>query len=315
MGSSEWVPFTANEFIQAAYKLELPENAIQMRTRPRASSLGGCAREVAYQMAGVPQSNPSSRDSMNGMDGPQRRDHGILTTESGRIIEDLSCNVIEHVPNGLTVVDRQIELPAGYFVSGHPDGRLQQKDGAAGSDPQVLQDGLVWGFEHKHVGRFKYLKIFKEGFERGAPDYFAQVIIYGKALGWDKVTVIVMAQDASSENMEATRALQAKTRTAANSWPLRTDWNPKVQIYHLDLRPWYALIPKLTDRAQDISRIVQAQGAAAVRRDGDGIRTYEDRGITKLAFPCGYCSYADQCNADGNGTEAVTPLPAQVASS
>lgn len=311
MGSSEWVPFTVNEFIQAAYKLELPENAVQMRSRPRASSLGGCAREVAYQMAGVPQSNPSIADNMNGVDGPQRRDHGILTTESGRIIEDLSCAVIEHVPSGLTVVDRQIELPAGYFVSGHPDGRLQQK--GKGTIERTLQDGLVWGFEHKHVGRFKYLKIFKEGFERGAPDYFAQVIIYGKALGWDKVTLVIMAQDASSMTFEANNSLGAKTRTSKNSWPLRLDWNPKVQIYHLDLRPWYALIPKLAKRAADISAIVQAQGAAAVRRDGDGIRTYVDnRGLTKLAFPCGYCDFADQCNVDGNGTEAVTPLPPQV---
>lgn len=308
MVSSEWVPFTPDEFIQAAYKLELAENVPQVRLRPRASSLGGCAREVAYQMAGIPLSNPSSRDSMNGMDGPQRRDHGILTTESGRIIEDLSCAVIEQLPGNIEVVDRQIELPDYYFVSGHPDGRLQLKDTVHAEMP----DGLVWGFEHKHVGRFKYLKIFKEGFERGAPDYFAQVIIYGYALGWDKVTVVVMAQDASSENMEATRALQAKKRTSANSWPLRLDWNPKVQVYHLDLRPWYALIPKLELRAGDIGRIVHTLGAAAVRRDGDGIRTYDDRGITKLAFPCGYCDFADQCNSDGNGTEAVTPLPPQV---
>lgn len=309
MASNEWVPFTQDEFIQAAYALEMDVNRPQVRSRPRASALAGCAREIAYQMAGIPLSNPSSADTMNGMEGPQRRDHGILTTESGRIIEDLSCAVIEHVPGNLEVVDRQIELPADYFVSGHPDGRLQRQ----GTEIRELEDGCIWGFEHKHSGLFKYLKIFKEGLERGAPDYFAQVIIYGKALGWDKVTLVIMAQDASSMNREANNALGAKTRTSANSWPLRLDWNPKVQVYHLDLRPWYALIPKLTERAQDITRIVHTQGAAAVRRDGDGIRTFVDyKGLTKLTFPCGYCDFADQCNADGNGTEAVCPLPAQV---
>jgi hypothetical protein len=245
---------------------------------------------------------------MNGMDGPQRRDHGVLTTEGGRIIEDLSCLVIEQLDAGIEVADRQMELPIDYFVSGHPDGRLQKQ----GVIERTMADGLIWGFENKYVGRFKYLKIFKEGFERGAPDYFCQVILYGHALGWDKVTVIVMAQDASSENMEATRALQAKTRTSKNSWPLRLDWNPKVQVYHLDLRPWYALIPKLNERANDITRITQTLGAAAVRREFDGIRTYDDRGLTKLSFPCGYCDFADQCNADGNGTEAACPLPAQL---
>jgi hypothetical protein len=305
----EWTPFTPDEFIQAGYGLEMAENVPQVRTRPRVSSLAGCAREIAYQIAGVPLSNPSSADTMNGMDGPQRRDHGVLTTEGGRIMEDLSAAVIEQLSGDIEVADRQMELPIGYFVSGHPDGRLQRK----GIIARELHDGLIWGFEHKYVGRFKYLKIFKEGFERGAPDYFSQVILYGHALGWDKVTVVIMAQDASSMNMEANNALGAKTRTSKNSWPLRLDWNPKVQVYHLDLRPWYALIPRLEERANSITSVTQTLGAAAVRRDGDGVRTYVDyKGLTKLSFPCGYCDFADQCNADGDGTEAVCPLPSQL---
>lgn len=315
MVSSEWVPFTQDEFVQAAYGLELDENKVQRRLRPRASGLAGCAREVGYMMEGVEPSNPSSADSMRGMDSPQRRDHGKLTTEGGRIIEDLSCEVIKHVPNGLEVVDRQIELPADYYVSGHPDGRLQSQHLSLREEAlgvRTLQDGLVWGFEHKHLGRFKYLKIFKEGFERGAPDYFAQVIIYGHALGWDKVTLVLLAQDASGVQMEANQSLGAKTRTSKNSWPLRDDWNPKVQLAHLDLRPWYALVPRLNKRADEISRVVQQVGAAAIRRESDGIRTKVDRGLTKLTFPCGYCDFADRCNLDGAGTEPVEALPQQL---
>jgi hypothetical protein len=148
---TEYVPFTAEEFIDAAYELEMDINKTQVHHRPRASGLASCAREQGYSYSGTPESNPQRDDP--------RRAPGVLTTEQGRHVEDLTCEIIDHMPQGLTVVDRQIELPVDYPVSGHPDGRLQPKAGGP------MPDGLVWGFEHKHLGRFSYMKTFKLGFE------------------------------------------------------------------------------------------------------------------------------------------------------
>jgi hypothetical protein len=263
-------------------------------------------------MAGVEPTNPQHKQTYRGEHNALRRDHLKLTAESGRYMEDLTVDVIE-AGLGYEIRDRQIELPPDYFVTGHPDGRLHRK-GAADND-HVLEDGCVWGFEHKFMGRFKYLKTFRDGLEAGAPDYLSQTILYGHALGWDKVMAVYLSQDASGLQAEANRALQAKTRTVANSWPLRDDWNPKVLLFPIDLRPWYTLVPSLNKRADDLARIVRDFGLGAVRREGDGVQTYTDRGLTKLAFPCGYCDFVDRCNADGNGTQVVEPMPAQLSES
>jgi len=264
-------------------------------------------------MAGLEPSDPQRRMNYRGEHNALRRDHLNITAEAGRYMEDLSIDIIERGVldeegnQRYEVRDRQVQLPDDYFVTGHPDGRLHRA--GAPDDSVSLEDGLVWGFEHKFLGRFKYLKIFKEGFEAGAPDYLSQIIIYGHALGWDKCLAVLVAQDASGVQMEANRALQAKKRTSANSWPLRDDWHPKVMTIAVDLRPYYGLIPNIGKRADDIARIVKEFGPGAVVREGDGIQTRTDRGIAKLNFPCGYCDYATMCNQDGNGTEQVAPVP------
>jgi hypothetical protein len=296
-----YVPFTADEFIDAAYSLELDVNKTQVHTRARASGLGSCARQQAYSFAGVPESDPQRKD-------PERA-QGILTTEGGRHVEDLTCEIIQHLPHGLTVVDRQIELPVDYPVSGHPDGRLHWGDE---NSARTLQDGLVWGFEHKHLGRFSYMKTFKLGFEAANAGYMTQLVPYGHALGWDKATVMVLGQDASGNNFEYNNSHYAKKRTPANAWALRDDWNAKVQLFHIDLRPWYGFIPQLHDRARQLATVVTEQGPAAVRREGDGIaRTQQG----KRAFPCGYCDYVSVCNMDGNGTVGIVPIPSQLGAS
>jgi hypothetical protein len=301
MTTTEYVPFTAEQFIDAAYELEMDINKTQVHHRPRASGLASCAREQGYSYSGTPESNPQRDDP--------RRAPGVLTTEQGRHVEDLTCEIIDHMPQGLTVVDRQIELPVDYPVSGHPDGRLQPKAGGP------MPDGLVWGFEHKHLGRFSYMKTFKLGFEEANAGYMAQTILYGHALGWDKATIMVLGQDASGNQFEYNNSHYAKNITPANQWAQREDWNPKVLLFHIDLRPWYGFVPQLHDRAGQIMRVIREQGPAAIRRENDGVShaMFErDGGKGKPLFPCGYCSHVDRCNLDGNGTVGIVPIPASL---
>jgi hypothetical protein len=306
MTTTEFVPFTAEQFVDAAYSLELDINKTQTHARARASGLGACAREQGYSYSGTPESNPQRADP--------RRAPGVLTTEQGRHVEDLSCGIIDHLPQGLTVVDRQIEVPPFYPVSGHPDGRLQST--RVGSGHHTLEDGLVWGFEHKHLGRFSYMKTFKLGWEAANAGYMTQLIMYGKALGWDKATVLVLAQDASGTQFEYNNSHYAKKITDNNKWAQRTDWHPKVQLFHVDLRPWYGFFPQLTQRGDQIMKVTREQGPAAIRREGDGVShamfERDPGGKGKPVFPCGYCSWVDRCNLYGNGTEGIIPIPPQL---
>jgi hypothetical protein len=168
----------------------------------------------------------------------------------------------------------------------------------------------VWGFEHKHLGRYSYMKCFKLGFEAANAGYMAQVILYGHALGWDKVMVVVLGQDASGNQAEYNRSHNAKKKTQANAWAQRLDWDSKVQLFALDLRPWYGFIPQLHDRARQVAQVTQETGPGSVRREGDGIAV--NMSSASPAFPCGYCDFVDRCNLDGNGTVGIIPLPGQL---
>ena len=75
--TDEWVPFTANELIQAGYGLEMDVNKTQVRSRLRASGLSSCARSQAYSLAGVEHSNPQREQVYVGEHTPLRRDHGV----------------------------------------------------------------------------------------------------------------------------------------------------------------------------------------------------------------------------------------------
>jgi hypothetical protein len=297
--TTDYQPFTADDYVDAAYALELPENAVQQRTRARASSVGSCSRQQAYSYAGVTPSNPQRSDDY--------RRNGVLTAEQGRYIEDMSCDIIDLMPQGITVVNRQIEVPDGYPVSGHPDGEIVLKGGGP------MPDGLKWGFEHKHLGRFSYMKTFKMGFDAANAGYMAQVILYGHALGWDKTIICVLGQDASGNQSEYNRSHNAKKQTPQNSWAQRLDWNSKVQIFAIDLRPWYGFIPQLHDRARQLALVTTQSGAGSIRREGDGIA--KNMKSNSPAFPCGYCDYVDRCNVDGNGTEGIVALPGQLGAS
>lgn len=300
-------PFTREEFLAASHGLTEDHNQPQARVKARASGLGTCARRQAYSARGGDPSDPAEH---------------ILTPMQGTYVEDLSCAVIEHLPYGLTVVDRQIELPEDYPVAGHPDGRLQMKD----EIEPYLRDGLVWGFEHKHLGRFGYQKAFKEGFMIANPDYMAQVTMYADALGWDAVLIVVLAQDASATVYDYRMAGEAawnndpknprgnKTKNpttyARNEWGLREDFDPKVQLFAYDLRQLkgYAA-PPLHERARQIIEL--SATPERVKREYDP--TKKNDGKTNN-FPCfwrggGSCPFYQQCLADGEGDVVVTPSP------
>ncbi len=289
-------PFTVAEFAAASHGLTQAHNLPGRREKPRASSLGSCARRQAADLAGVAPSNPAPH---------------VLTQEQGRYVEDLTCEVIEHLPHGLTVVDRQIELPDDYPVSGHPDGRLAP---AECPESRPLGDGRVWGFEHKHLGRFQYLKTFREGFLNAHPDYMAQLTLYGDALGWDAALVVVLAQDGSStayEQRQSERwATTGKTQATRDrhAWATRPDWDAKVLLYAYDLAQYRAFaVAGLHRRAEEI--------AAASGRPETVKREYHPEvpdGETNN-FPCswrgGSCPVLTWCLDNGDGAVEAAPNP------
>ena len=300
-------PFTTAEYLESASRVfQLPMNAVQTRSRPRASSLGACAREQGYMMAGVEHDPIGAEGSARGTDGD-------LTAEQGRMFEDLSVRIIEGV--GLSVVDRQIELPDDYPVSGHPDGRLVQQK----PDGQVQHiDGLIWGFEHKHLGRWAYEKIIKVGLFDAEPNYVLQSALYGHALGWDAALFVVVAQDSSSIRGDMTANLRAKN--PATRWATGTKVHPKVNIVPVDLRPIKnGLVPMALDRAKWLSNWQETDGDPAnIAReydptvqeskwvaDGNGDRME----VMRQPFPCGWCPWLTKCLEAGGGGNRAPGLP------
>lgn len=285
------LPFSKEQFIQAAAQLELPENVDQTRAKPRVSAISDCSRQIAYSMSNTPRSNPEVEDF--------GRNHQRLTNEMHRVDEDVSVAVVERL--GLTVIDRQIELPEWYPLTGHPDGALVKTSNVyynynAAEDPRTyaidrtLDDGLVWGFEHKVIGYLRFVEIFREGLFKAKPGYVTQSLLYGDALDWDAVLFVILADDAAATKGERTKALRQKTVPA---WAKREDWNPKVQLHALDLRPLKALVPAIHNRAKALSEV--AGRPEEVQREFNGTKT----------FPCGYCDWRDRCNIDGDGSIVI----------
>lgn len=292
-------PFTTDEYLSVVGEtFSLPENTVRERDKPRASSLGACARQQAYMMAG------QEHDPI-GVEGSARQTDQELTAEQGRMFEDLSVAIIERM--GFAVVDRQLSLPADYPVTGHPDGRLVTPDSS-----------LVWGFEHKHLGRWAYEKILKVGLFEAEPGYVLQSALYGDALGWDAAQFVIVAQDSSSVRGDITANLRAKN--PERRWSVYPGLHPKVNITAVDLRPIkHGLVPVAHERALWLSEWKQASGNPAdVAReanpenrelkwvaDGKGGREQVER----APFPCGWCPFFSQCLKDGPGGYTAPQLP------
>ena len=262
------LPFTRDEFLNAAGPAldVLPENAVQPRSKPRASGLAGDAREQAYSMQGLPHDG-------FGVPGSRREPDSVLTSEQGRMYEELLCRVLECV--GWPAAGRQVSLPEAYPVSGHPDG--------------FLGDG--WGVEFKHLGRYKYLEILKHGLEQGAPEYLLQGALYSDALGYDNMLYIITSQDASSIRSEMTQNLRAKNPRVR--WAGVHDWqHPKVMLFGVDMKPLKnTLIPQALERARWLAGKDPLEVALEYNPFPDS------KG--DVGFPWSYSTYLSRAQADG----------------
>lgn len=305
-------PFTAGDLLKAAPgAFQLPENAPQLRSKPRASAIGGCSRQNAYMMANVDKEGDTGGST--------------YTTEQGRLAEDITCKIVEHldVPRPLVVSYRQVSLPESMWASGHPDGYIMYRDQCLdgpdgwelkdGGDPH-LDDGLVWGFEHKQPGRWGYETSFKKGFWESNRGYTAQALTYGVGLGWDAVMVVVVSQDSSSTNSDA--RINLKSKKPAVRWANDPLWDPKVLVYTMDLREAVPMAKLVEQRARWLTKHMESGEAGDVYREHDPLdesresfyadeagKIFSTRGPQ---FPCSYCDWRDKCIEDGEG-EAVCP--------
>ena len=328
---------TVDQMVEAsltAFSLEM--NAPQARSKPRASGIGDCARKQAYSMANAGVTNRKNRD-------------GALTTEQGRVIEDLSVELIRAASNGsLVVANRQVELPPDYVMTGHPDGQVVPIEAAwwdyscrtCGVDGRLSLcspptnghaysavgwqapldtrvDGRVVGFEHKHLGRYGFNSIFKAGFAQAEPSYYAQTLSYGDALGWDQVKVIVLAQDSSSTQSDATMNLKYKNPKVR--WAHREDWNPKLQIIDIDLRPLPLAQKRIRMRAEWLTNVFESGADPdTVAREHDPTDLVKDTPVVLADgtigtewgpdFPCSHCPWLQRCLDDGNGGKPAPVL-------
>lgn len=283
----------------------LPENVPQKHSKPRASGIGNCARQQAYSMAGA-DTEPGTGNSGN-LDGD-------ITTEQGRIMDaQITQKLI--TANDLVLQNTQISLPSDFPMTGHPDGEL----GAVTEAGQAKLQGLKWGYEHKQLGRWAYEKVFKEGFEQGEPGYLCQTVSYGMGLGWDVAYIVAMAQDASSTRSDARTNLKSKNPKVR--WANQPDWDPKMLVYAVDLRPYYDTLGKrLLQRAEWLTDWYNA-GAdpAQVKREANPNTNARDEylvsatgEITRVEgqpFPCGWCPWLARCQRDGEGAMVAPELP------
>lgn len=278
------LPITVAEVMDGlAEAYAKPENAVQERSTPRASGLSSCARQQAYDMAGIKQATDWGRNEM------------AFTQEQGRIAEDLTIAGIKRT-NKVKVVNRQIELPEDCGYTGHPDGELvfkfQEWEATDGN-------GLTWGFEHKHLGQYKYQQIQKRGLLEGAADYIIQTVAYGMALSWDACLVAITAQDASVIRRDMTRARKYKDTT--KRWPDFVDpahLHPKMILFALDLKELY---PSMGQRIKLRAEQLSQSKHTLVAREGDP-------DADPPGFPCSYCGHFDLCCSDGGGGVSIMPV-------
>ena len=194
-------------------------------------------------------------------------------------------------------VARDLLRPAGITHAGDGSGRLYY---GGGWDNGAINE-LVWGFEHKHLGRFQYTRIVDKGLYGGFPDIIAQMLLYGSALGWDACMAVIMSQDASGIRTEYTRASkERKEKLAAN-----LGYNPKLMVFGIDLRPLYkTLLPALEARAQWF--------IDWKRDDGDPLSVQIEAAPSKVnpkAFPWGWSEYVSRAMRDGQSGFAAPPTP------
>lgn len=335
---------TVSRMVEAsvtAFSLDM--NSPQERRLPRASGIGDCARKQGYSMRNVGATNSRARD-------------GGLTQEQGRYIEDLSVELIRAASNGeLVVANRQVELPPDFVMTGHPDGQVVPRELAKWDSTCAVcgrtlnetvwpcnpdADGHIYkavgwtapltaevpgmgvvGFEHKHLNAFGYNNVPKKGFAAAHSGYFAQTLSYGKALGWDKVRVVILAQDSTATVNEYNQNLTAKNPKFKWAQGL-AEYNPKLQHIDLDLSQYAFHTKRVLMRAEWLTNVLFEQGKdpQVIMREGDPETWSHDTpvknedGTVEIVFgpefPCGWCPWLQRCLDDGEGTLQAPQLVA-----
>ncbi len=295
-------PFTRDDIFRGVYKINpLEANETRVRTKPRASSLAGDAREIAYMMSGLEPTDPQ-------VSRPDRIDGGY-TAEQGRRAEDLTIEALHAERSDIRIVGRQVCIghpacknadgtlgeqgPLDHWASGHPDGEIEFKAAGQWLDREPNTPNLKWGFEHKMLGRFQIRKILTEGLLLGFPEVILQSLVYGSALGWDAVSIAIGAQDASSIKVERYR-IKNEIENAHN----------KMMVFEVDLREYAGLVPMLKARADWF--------AEWAKNDGDPTHVKveaKDDNVDYNAFPWGWSDYVTAAITDPPGTLEAPPVP------
>lgn len=292
-------PFSVFDFFAAGHDAysSMPENVPQKRSKPRASSLTSDAREIAYSMANVPKSNPFR-------EWPERVD-SIYTTETGRVTEDITVTMLAHLDPPIIVEGRQICMGHLKCSDKHTQGPLDVPY-TGHCDGQQYIDGILVGDEFKLFGRFAYKELVRDGLlsEKGL-DIMAQGVLYGYALGWQRLLIIAVSQDASSMRLEF------KQKAFAG----RTDIHPKMQHWLVDLEEANALLLKpLLKRAKwfvDWYENDRDPAHVAWEHNPEPHKHRGYRGARQdCVFPWPYSEHWDRAIADGQGTLVAPPLPA-----
>lgn len=290
-------PFTFRQLAEGVSDATaIPGNETQVMRRPRASGIMNDAREIAYKMAGTPVSNERMAQDDRWQD--------VMAAETGRMLEDLMCLGIMNLRDGLeqyAIVDRQVELPEDYPMSGHPDGRLvrRTKNGF-----KEMPGGKRVGIEFKVKGSYQFKNLAADGIHSAiGRDLLAQVTTYGDALKWDSVVIVVMSHDAGPIRNDVSRF-----KKYAMLKKMKEDqFHAKGFVWAVDLTELKeALAPMLHKRADWFSRR-QAAG-----KDPRDVR-FEKAPTERQDFPWGWSEYYDLAHADlaetGTGTKRA-PWPA-----
>jgi hypothetical protein len=293
-------PVTVEDYL-GAVEPTLPHNEPERpHDKPRASLLSWCARANAYYMLGTSPTN----GNVNG--------DGDLTTEQGSQVEAMSRRRFwEGSGRRYKIAEDQRATPEDFWATGHIDGMIMPVE-ATGlhrvngrwSDRMRI-NGLVWGWEHKHLGRFSFLKVLKTAKgEEPVPDihHLAQIATYGAALEWDAATLCVLAQDQSAIRFDMRnnqKAAKPNVRWASREQFGTFNYHTKIRFHHVDLRPLTTLRKQLQTRAQALS--AWRQQARIVLPAPE----FDPDNRQHANFPCGYCDWRDQCVQDGRGGPAM----------
>ena len=245
-----------------------------------------------------------------------------FTAEQGRIMEEPMVGLLHRA--GLEVRRRQLCIGHEPCSAQHEAGPLNtpftgHPDGGDLLGPEDRMQGLKWGVEFKHLGRWKYEGLFKKGLEEGAPDYLAQMVLYGTALQWDACLLLATAQDGSSTRSDAT--INLRNKDPKTRWAEKEGWNPKFQLVAVDIREYRPLAKMLWNRAEwlrkavasvgpdDVMKVVAREYDPAVTKPKwrmvDGARV----SVEETLFPCGYCEFLERCVEVGQSGERAPLLP------